>query len=284
MTNLTEPRDDLLAFEFESLSLLLHFWAEKDFAGLKEEEKERMLAKVPKFRDGVIAGLGKGGHELRIPRELVYADYKTVLHALRFLNGRYCNYDEYAKDKDRLQGVYIRYRLKKVCGKDPVERPIPVPMEDLDSTFEQLLDPETDKSRIAYNLAARRLSCKPSKIHRGGPKRGRIKTTDIHRYLISTFLDLCSIDNPCAEVRYTLATILQALFASGCHCLLLYYLILNSHKVTHQLFTGEYAMDELRNLCKTIIGENSEFSFLPFVRLVSQVHRTDGTPQADTPR
>lgn len=255
----------LVGLELEALSLLLHFWAKPKVV---EKRKKQWDKKIVKFRKAVIADTGRGKHENHIPRELVHSEYKTILHALRWLKNK-CKKDDFRNVQAYLEGILVPYEVKKRKAFFKYERPIPLCSNTAVANLKKLFSGTEDLSRVAHKVVGKRLGCSAQKVKDAtwGKKGKRLKLTKLEQLLISVFLDLCSEPEDQVQISVLLG-ILNRLFAMKTSLLIIYYLVQRAHSVVgKELFIGKYDMEEFEKFCDSACGYSESFSYQPFLRL-----------------
>ncbi|MHA2064213.1 MAG: hypothetical protein ACXABY_07515 [Candidatus Thorarchaeota archaeon] len=261
----------LMGFEYEALSLLLHFWATKNS---HRNRSKKWPIKLSKLRQAVIAGTRKGMHEKRIPRELVFVEYNNTMEALRQLKQQLHSYDYFLETIGSGAINLIKIRYKATYKGEIVEftRPVPVPQKGAVRTVKMFLAGSKQKSETAHDIVGKRLRCSTSKVEdnvlSGLPKRHHPQA--FQQVLVGIFLDLCSLGPRVGDMPL-LAKILKVLFSTKCHLLMIEYLIQNAHRVEQKLFTGEYDTYALCETCDNILRQakdEDKICFEPFTRLV----------------
>jgi len=264
MTSAKKLNKKLISFELEALSLLLHYWAEPSAV---KKRTANWPDKLPRFRSAVIAGMGRGTHEKRTPRELVDSEYKEIYQALKWLRTE-C--EEYEFDELTAQIVRIHIPCEMLGERGLSFRPIPLMAKDVRKICRHLLERDKKLSEIAYEVVGKRLRCSAKKVKEAAAKKSfkRFQISKSQRLLISVFLDLCSL--PEKELRFDLlARILNTLFLNKCHLLIIYYLLQTAHTIETKLFFGDYNFDDVEVLCESICPKIKKFEFSPFTRLTS---------------
>ena len=260
-------REDLIGLELETVSLLLHFWAEPEAV---KRRKANWKDKLPKLRSAVIAGMGPGGSERSAPRELVNSEYRMIHKATEWLKSRYKQkLDSIGQD---VCSIRVPYEIEKGKTRFVFERPIPIPPENLKSALQALLTKGATPSEAAYKITGSRLRCGGKKVKDAASEKA-FKRTDItegQRLLISVFIDLCSLPEKKLPAD-VLARMLYTLFYSGCHVLVLVYLLNNVHSVRQKLFIGDHNYDKIKELCNFVVrGTKERIAFKPFLRLITE--------------
>jgi hypothetical protein len=264
--------EELIGFELEALSLLLHYWA---LPFVVKKRTANWKDKFPKFRSAVIAGMGKGFHEKLTPRELVFSEYKEIYESLKWLRKECENY-KMSELASRLAEIPIIREL--TCNGKPffIDRPIPVVIEDADKFCRKLLGRKKEKkelSDIAYEIVGKRLQCSPKKVKDSTLEENfkRAKVNKEQGFLISAFIDICSLPEKDFR-RDMLAKILNALFETKCHVLILCYLLRKAHaiktKPDNRLSVGEYKFEQVEDLCRAMTANSHPLSYRPFLRLI----------------
>jgi len=260
----TGLRSELIGFENEALSLLLHFWAEPLAVKRRARQWDK---KLPKFRSAVIAGMKKRSHEIHIPHELIEPEYRHIYEMLKQLREE-CKGEEHTEIEKGIVEECIQIPIRCDGQTYTFERPIPLMGKNVHSTLRQLLKRSKKLSEISHGVVGKRLKCGPDKVRKATAKKlpKRFTTSRNQRLLISIFLDLCSV--PKKDLRLDLlALILNTLFLTKCHVLVIYYLLQNAHKMKTKLFVGEYSTEQVEELCLFLSPESQVSEFKPFIRL-----------------
>lgn len=257
---------DLIGFELEALSLLLRLWATPETVKRRSANWED---KIPKLRSAIIAGMGTGVHEMRLPRELVAAEYRNAHRAVKWLK-KYCKAEEC--DARRLQRSLVAIRVPHEVEGLRFERPAPIPHNCVKDICPKLAGKGSTPSEVSYWLVGQRLVAGTKKVKiaaaKATPKRHRLSETQ--QLLIGVFLDLCSSARS-DQVYGVLAKILNTLFRTQCHILVVYYLLQKAHTVVgKELFQGEYDLEKVRELCDMVCAERNLPEFQPFLRLIGE--------------
>jgi hypothetical protein len=259
--------EELIGFELEALSLLLHYWA---LPSVVKKRSANWKDKFPKFRSAVIAGMGKGFHEKLTPRELVFSEYKEIYESLKWLRKECENY-EVGELATRLAEIPILRELTYNRKSLFVDRPIPIAIQDTDKFCGNFIGPKKKElSEIAYEIVGKRLQCSPKKVKDSTLEKNfkRAKVSKEQGLLISVFIDLCSLPEKDFR-RDMLAKILNALFETKCHVLILWYLLRKAHaikaKPDNKLFVGKHDFEKIEDLCRVITAGSSPLSYRPFL-------------------
>lgn len=267
-------RPPLAPLEFEALSLLLGYWA------TTEPSKGRGLKlanKLPIFRAAVISGMGQGVREKGVPAELATAEYRVILRAMQWVRK---NQPTLRSPGKRVQWLRrARIPCGDLEGENEIifERPVPIATKAI-ACVSQDLTGNYRPSEIAREVTAKRLGCSAKKV-KNAVRLGRsgfkvksrncekpIEVSSAQALLISILFDLCSSDDEGLPLEL-LAKILAVLFSTGCHLLVIYYVIQRAHALTEKLYVGHYDLSEVERLCAAVCPEVRELNYRPFVRL-----------------
>lgn len=269
MAKATKVSQKLIGLELETLSLLLHYWA------MPESVKRRQANwkdKLPKFRSAVIAGMGQGSSERSTPHELVNSEYRIIHKSIKLLKSNHKGKIDAFALASSIKKIRIPFEFEKDRRKCIFERPIPILKENITTFTNALLGKGTTPSTLAYTITGKRLRCSIGKVKEAASAKAfkRTKLTEEQGLLASVFLDLCSLPEKVLPMDI-LTKILYVLFCSGCHLLVIFYLLKNAHSIEQKLFIGDYDYDKVEMLCDFVNSDkNKILEYQPFLRLLSK--------------
>lgn len=246
-------RDDLVALEYEALSLLLLHWAQPPDGSSRWMERRD---KLPLFRAAVIGGKGSGGKEA-CPAELVLDEYAVVLEAAAWLKDACPHRNDPAAIVDWLHEHHSKYRCESLGG--ALARPLPIPptlADELAAAPSGRVTLTSGVAPLAREITARRLGVSPSTVkNKLAEEASRRWTATLHqRHLASLFIDL-STRPPNQETDHTRAMVLNALYVTGYWIIQIAYLVqmCHRHPAGRDLSFGTVDTDAVLVSCDTLI-------------------------------
>lgn len=261
-------RSQLVRFEIEALSTLLHFWAENR----DDEQRPRAWrSRLPSFRVAVLKGLGeevtrRGPRSHKIPPELV-ADERCVMLDMAQVICDECPEEDRHAIRKWLDSVEIP---TTVDGCSSLTRSFPGPVQSLDSIARLLVGLRDPPASIAHEIVSRRLSVIRVETARKAPRvaskldREQPRSRS-QRVLASVLLDLCSYP-PNAERLTLVARALDALCSSGYPPRMLYYLVQLAHKIPKEISIRLPPEQDIESLCAAVAGHHTSNRFGDLVK------------------
>lgn len=257
-------RDDLVALEYEALSLLLLHWAQPPDGSSRWKER---CDKLPLFRAAVMGGMGSGGKEA-CPAEFVLDEYEVVLEAVHWLKSN-C---PYRKDPGAIADWLREHHHDYHCilSQGALQRPFPCSAalaEELATTEAGAVKWISSPDPLARKIVAKRLAISVSTVKNKLNEEDdrRWSATPLQRQLASIFLDLSTQPTTPAITRIR-AAILNTLFRSEYWLIQIVYLVQASHqhKLGCDICLGSLDEAEILSWCAQADQRDAETRMIGF--------------------
>lgn len=260
----SKVKPDFISMELEALSLLLHHWASPEIV---EKKKINWKKKMHAFRSAIAAETKKGGVR-KIEPELIRNEKLWVERAIKWAWAQRDPGLTLPEVKQMLQRSMVPCRNKDNLE---ISRPFPVSEGFLGSLAEALISEDKISALTIIKAVADRLGVSEKTVQPLPEisKRKAVTLSEHQSLLISLFLDVCSVRSDSAKWQRIRAKILNALYASECSIIFIYYLFKTVHNLDSQIFLGNAEPDVFDDLCNKLCTETQDVDYQPFVRLFS---------------
>lgn len=259
-----EVRQELVGFELEALSLLLHFWAEPVNV---EKRKNEWEDKITAYRKAIIAGK-RTGTRRKLEPEIIQAEFACLKTAVEHVQSEREKKSGMFENERELAILQIPYRVDNV---NKIFRPFPVPEGSLREIRNALINQSNDLNIVIYKIISKRFDVnqKTIKGYINSPDKERVKLSKNQQLLASIFLDICSDSGNNDKWQKLRAKILYVLCHSKpeCKLIFLYYLVQTAHRLKKKIFVGEYESKMIHKLCNVVCPGVKKLTNQPFIRL-----------------